>query len=171
VPSTRPASRRAPSKASCARQASLFELQKTTDGKGEYFVALREKKGEELAAQLAGIVAQALKKLPIPKVMRWGDSEHQFVRPVHSLILLHGSQVVAGEVLGLASGRTTIGHRFLASGEIVIGHADDYAARLAEPARSSLPLPNDGRRSRNSSPPRQASSMPASTRPTACSTR
>ncbi|MEF8698812.1 MAG: glycine--tRNA ligase subunit beta [Candidatus Accumulibacter sp. UW26] len=115
-----------------AAGVTFAELQKTTDGKGEYFVALREKKGEELAAQLAGIVAQALKKLPIARLMRWGDSEHQFVRPVHSLMLLHGSQVVAGEVLGLASGRTTIGHRFLASGEIVIGHADDYAARLAE---------------------------------------
>jgi glycyl-tRNA synthetase beta chain len=46
---------------------------------------------------LAEIVAQALKKLPIPKVMRWGDSDHQFVRPVHSLILLHGSTIVAGE--------------------------------------------------------------------------
>jgi glycyl-tRNA synthetase beta chain len=63
--------------------------------------------------------------------MRWGDSEHQFVRPVHGLVLLHGSQVVAGEVLGLASGRTTKGHRFLSAGDIVIERADDYAVRLA----------------------------------------
>jgi glycyl-tRNA synthetase beta chain len=115
-----------------AAGVTFAELLKTSDGKGEYFVALREQKGEDLAAQLAEIVAQALKKLPIAKLMRWGDSEHQFVRPVHSLILLHGSRVVAGEVLGLASGRTTMGHRFLASGEIVIDHPDDYVARLAE---------------------------------------
>ncbi|MEF8728145.1 MAG: glycine--tRNA ligase subunit beta [Accumulibacter sp.] len=114
-----------------AAGVSFAQLHRTSDAKGEYFVARREQKGEELSAHLAAIVAQAVRKLPIPKVMRWGDSEHQFVRPVHSLILLHGSQVVAGEVLGLGSGRTTMGHRFLSAGDVVIERADDYAARLA----------------------------------------
>ena len=107
------------------------QLATTTDSKGEYFVARREKKGEELALHLADIVSQSLRKLPIPKLMHWGDSEHQFVRPVHGLILLHGQHVVAGEVLGLHSGRTTQGHRFLSSGEIAIDHPDEYVARLA----------------------------------------
>ena len=71
-----------------AAGVTFDELQKTTDGKAEYFVARRAKAGEELVAHLADIVAQALKKLPIPKVMRWGDSEHQFVRPV-PLSLIH----------------------------------------------------------------------------------
>lgn len=62
---------------------SFEQLHRAADGKGEYFVARLEKKGENLDVHLAEIVAQALKKLPIPKVMRWGDSEHQFVRPVH----------------------------------------------------------------------------------------
>ncbi len=115
-----------------AAGVAFEQLHTTADGKGEYFVARREKKGEELAAHLAEIVAQAVRKLPIPKVMRWGDSEHQFVRPVHGLILLHGGRVVPGEVLGLTSGRTTIGHRFLSTGEIAIAHPDEYAARLAQ---------------------------------------
>jgi len=114
-----------------AAGVSFAQLHRTTDAKGEYFVARREQQGEELSAHLAAIVAQAVRKLPIPKVMRWGDSDHQFVRPVHSLVLLHGSQIVAGEVLGLGSGRTTIGHRFLSAGEISIERADEYAARLA----------------------------------------
>lgn len=114
-----------------AAGVTFAQLHKVADGKGEYFVARREKKGEELAAHLPEIVAQALRKLPIPKVMRWGDSEHQFVRPVHGLILLHGDRVVAGEVLGLPSGRTTMGHRFLSAGEITIDHPDEYVARLA----------------------------------------
>ncbi|HRL78140.1 MAG TPA: glycine--tRNA ligase subunit beta [Candidatus Accumulibacter phosphatis] len=114
-----------------AAGVSFAQLHPTTDAKGEYFVARREQKGEELSAHLAAIVAQAVRKLPIPKVMRWGDSDHQFVRPVHGLLLLHGSRVVAGEVLGLGSGRTTMGHRFLSAGEISIERADDYAARLA----------------------------------------
>ena len=114
-----------------AAGVSFAQLHPTTDAKGEYFVARREQKGEELSVHLAAIVAQAVRKLPIPKVMRWGDSDHQFVRPVHGLLLLHGSRVVAGDVLGLGSGRTTMGHRFLSAGEISIERADDYAARLA----------------------------------------
>ncbi|SBT07233.1 glycine tRNA synthetase, beta subunit [Candidatus Accumulibacter aalborgensis] len=114
-----------------AAGVTFDELQKTTDGKAEYFVARRAKAGEELVAHLADIVAQALKKLPIPKVMRWGDSEHQFVRPVHGLILLHGARIVPGEVLGLQSGRRTLGHRFLSTGEIVVDHPADYVAKLA----------------------------------------
>lgn len=114
-----------------AAGVTFAELSRVGDGKGEYFVARREQKGQPLTALLAELVAQALKKLPIAKLMRWGASEHQFVRPVHSLILLHGATIIDGEVLGLTSDRRTIGHRFLAEGEIVIDHAAQYAERLA----------------------------------------
>ena len=106
------------------------QLQRRRDGKAEYFVARWAKTGEALDAHLAEIVAQALRKLPIAKLMRWGDSDHQFVRPVHGLILLHGRRIVPGSVLGLSSGRSTLGHRFLSSGDIVIDDAADYSARL-----------------------------------------
>jgi glycyl-tRNA synthetase beta chain len=79
---------------------------------------------------LAGVVAEALKKLPIPKVMRWGDSDHQFVRPVHGLVMLHGDSVVPGEVLGLTSGNTTRGHRFLGDGQLTLTDADSYETAL-----------------------------------------
>jgi glycyl-tRNA synthetase beta chain len=111
---------------------SYGELQKTSDGKADYFVARIEKKGERLDDHLPEIVTQALKKLPIQKVMRWGASEHQFVRPVHGLIMLHGNRVVPGQVLGVASGRTTLGHRFLSEGEIVIDTPALYPMKLAE---------------------------------------
>ena len=106
------------------------QMQKAGDGKAEYFVARIEKKGESLDAHLSEIIVQALKKLPIQKLMRWGDSEHQFVRPVHSLIVLHGTRIVPCVVLGLNSGNTTRGHRFLSSGEIVINSPDEYAVKL-----------------------------------------
>src|SRR5512135_1421139 len=61
--------------------ATFEQLQRVQDGKAEYFVARIEQKGKPLDAYLADMVAQALKKLPVPKLMRWGDSEHQFVRP------------------------------------------------------------------------------------------
>ena len=97
----------------------------------DYFVARSEKKGESIDAHLAEIVTAALKKLPIPKLMRWGDSDVQFVRPVHGLIMLHGSRIVPGKVLALESGKTTLGHRFMSTGEIVIDKAESYSAKLA----------------------------------------
>jgi len=106
------------------------QLKRLQDKKGEYFVALVDKKGNTLDSMLASLVEAALKKLPIPKLMRWGDSEHQFVRPVHHLVMLHGGDVVPGEVLGLHSGNTTRGHRFLHGNEIKITSADAYEEAL-----------------------------------------
>ncbi len=106
-------------------------LQRSSDGKAEYFVARLEQKGKELEDFLSDMVAQALKKLPITKLMRWGDSDHQFVRPVHALTMLHGSTIISGEVFGLQSGNVTRGHRFLSEGAIVLKHADDYESELA----------------------------------------
>jgi len=105
----------------------IAKFEKRMDGKAEALFYEATVKGVALDDVLAGIVADALKKLPIPKVMRWGDSDHQFVRPVHGLVQLHGTRVVPGEVLGLTSRAITLGHRFLSSGEIAIGNADAYA--------------------------------------------
>ena len=112
--------------------ADVSALEKHGEGKAECFVFRSLKAGEPLENHLSAIVQAAVKKLPIPKMMRWGDSDVQFVRPVHRLIMLHGERVVHGVVLGLTSGNTTLGHRFLSTGEIVIGHAERYAATLRE---------------------------------------
>src|SRR5512135_1402306 len=114
---------------------ALNQLHRISDGKAEYFVARVEQKGKALDDYLADILAQALKKLPVPKLMRWGDSEHQFVRPVHGLVILHGERVVLAEVLGLASGNVTSGHRFMCSERITINHADQYEETLAREGR------------------------------------
>jgi glycyl-tRNA synthetase beta chain len=108
-------------------------LQRTQDAKGEYFVFRTAKPGELLERHLAGIVQTALEKLPIPKLMRWGDNDARFVRPVHGLVMLHGERVVPGIVFGLhsaKSGRKTCGHRFMGKAEIVLKNADEYEARL-----------------------------------------
>jgi glycyl-tRNA synthetase beta chain len=98
--------------------------------KGMVFVAQVIVAGNTLAGLLAGIVEEALKKLPIPKVMRWGDGDAEFVRPVHGLVMLHGSRIVPGMVLGLTSDNRTQGHRFLAQGEITVKSAASYAQQL-----------------------------------------
>ncbi|MDN0074891.1 glycine--tRNA ligase subunit beta [Crenobacter sp. SG2303] len=111
---------------------SVDELTVSNDGKQDVYAYESTKTGEPLSAALSDIVASALKKLPVPKLMRWSDLDHQFVRPVHGLIMLHGDQVVPGEVLGLKSGNATRGHRFLSQGEVVISHADQYPVELFE---------------------------------------
>lgn len=113
----------------------LAQLQRVSDGKTEHFVARIEQKGKPLDEYLQDIIVQALKKLPVPKLMRWGDFEHQFVRPVHGLVILHGKRVVKAEVLGLSSGNVTSGHRFMCSEPVTIHHADDYEATLARDGR------------------------------------
>jgi glycyl-tRNA synthetase beta chain len=89
------------------------KLLRVKDGKAEYFAVKIEQPGKPLDDYLADIIALAVKKLPVPKLMRWGDTEFQFVRPVHALTVLHGSRVIFVELFGLQSGNVTRGHRFL----------------------------------------------------------
>jgi glycyl-tRNA synthetase beta chain len=100
--------------------------------KGFVYAVERTVPGAKLAEVLAQKVAAALAALPIPKMMRWGDGEAQFVRPVHGLVMLHGARVVPGSVLGVESGRRTRGHRFMAKGWIALRDADAYEAQLRE---------------------------------------
>jgi glycyl-tRNA synthetase beta chain len=107
-----------------------LEQRDTPKGKAFFYRAMAE--GAALDAVLASKAEAALKSLPIPKVMRWGDGEAEFVRPAHGLVMLHGARVVPGAVLGLESGRATLGHRFLSAGALTLAHADDYETVLRE---------------------------------------
>ena len=113
----------------------LDRLQRKNDAKGEYFIFVGNQKGEPLKNHLANLVEASLKQLPTPKLMRWGNRDTQFVRPVHSLIMLHGDSVIPGTVLGLVSGRVTRGHRFLSRGPLKIARADRYAQTLEKSGR------------------------------------
>ena len=107
-------------------------LKVMNDGKQDIYAHEFTQTGQTLADLLGEIVNAAVKKLPIPKVMRWGSSTHTFVRPVHGLVAMHGANVLPVNVLGLDSRNFTLGHRFLSQGEIVFAQADDYAKQLAE---------------------------------------
>lgn len=111
------------------------QLEKGSDGKQEVFIFRSVKQGEALVNVLSGIIETALKKLPAPKMMRWGDRDGQFIRPVHRLSVLHGSEIVPARVLHLEAGRITLGHRFLSQGDITLASADEYAGRLYEQGR------------------------------------
>ena len=107
-------------------------LHKTAGPKGEIYVARVTQAGRALDEVLAAKTEAALKSLPIPKLMRWGSGDAQFVRPVHGLVMLHGSRVIPGTVLGLPSGNTTRGHRFMGKGAITLASADSYERQLLD---------------------------------------
>jgi glycyl-tRNA synthetase beta chain len=114
------------------RGVSVDRLVRVNDGKQEIFAHRDLAKGSHLSTSLEGKVEDAIKHLPIPKMMRWGSGDAEFVRPVHGLVMMHGANVVPGKVLGIESGNRTRGHRFMSSGEVVIGSADGYEATLRD---------------------------------------
>jgi len=109
---------------------ALAGFERRMDGKAEALFHTALVPGARLADVLAGIVQEAVKALPIPKVMRWGDGDATFVRPVHKLTMVHGADVVPGVVLDLTAGRTTRGHRFMSRGDIDIATAEAYEPTL-----------------------------------------
>ena len=115
-----------------SNQISIEQLSQINDGKQIVFAYEYKQSGLPLSALLSEILNQAIKKLPIPKVMHWGSSTFTFVRPVHGLMMIHGSTIVPGSVLGLVSQNWTLGHRFLSTDKIVINQAADYARKLFE---------------------------------------
>jgi len=109
---------------------AVEQLQRLTDAKGERFVARSEKPGQATAALVPEIVREALAALPIPKPMRWGSHDYAFVRPVHWLVMLHGADVIDGEVLGVRSGRASRGHRFHHPQPVHVADADSWLDSL-----------------------------------------
>ena len=105
-------------------------LQQLDTGKGAWFVFHAVQPGQPLAALLPEIVDEALKALPIPRPMRWADHEHAFVRPAHWLVMLHGADVIDGEVLGIRSGRQSRGHRFMHPQPVHVADADGWLAAM-----------------------------------------
>ncbi len=123
-----------------ADASAVSGLKRAMDGKAEALFYDSQVTGVLLADGLQKAVSEAIAKLPIPKVMSYqlaqncempGWSSVSFVRPAHKLIALHGANTPTITLLGLKSGRETLGHRFEAAvSPVVIADADSYAATL-----------------------------------------
>jgi len=111
---------------------TVEQAERIATDKGEWLVHRAKIEGQPTKNLLNGIVANALAKLPIPKPMRWADKIVQFIRPVHTVTMLLGDELIEGEILGVASARTIRGHRFLGEKEFEIQHADQYPQLLRE---------------------------------------
>jgi len=111
---------------------TVEQAERIATDKGEWLVHRAKIEGQPTKNLLNDIVANALAKLPIPKPMRWADKTVQFIRPVHTVTMLLGDELIKGEILGVASARTIRGHRFLGEKEFEIQHADQYPQLLRE---------------------------------------
>jgi glycyl-tRNA synthetase beta chain len=114
------------------RGVTVDQLIRVNDGRQDVFAHRDLAKGGRLDTDLELKVEEALRRLPVPRMMRWGSGDAQFVRPVHGLVMLHGTRRVPGTVLGVKSGKSTRGHRFMGESDIAITDADAYEATLLE---------------------------------------
>ena len=113
---------------SCGVEVDVLQQQQTD--KGVWLVFKATEKGQVLSALIEDIINKTLSQLPIPKRMRWGSYDAEFVRPVHWLVLMHGEDVIDAEVMGLKSSAKTFGHRFHSPGAITLNSADEYQEKL-----------------------------------------
>src|SRR6185312_1562829 len=116
--------------ASC--KASVEELQRREEGKGTFLYYVGIKPGAPAMELLPGLVQSALDALPIPRRMRWGAGEAQFVRPVHWIAMLYGKEVVPASLLDTPSGNLTRGHRFHAPKPLRVSSPSVYERVLRE---------------------------------------
>ncbi|WP_288984652.1 glycine--tRNA ligase subunit beta [uncultured Pseudoalteromonas sp.] len=93
--------------------------------KGAWLLHIAKVAGQETKLLMADAISKALAKLPIPKPMRWGANKTQFIRPVHTVTILLGSELIEGEILGKQVSNQLQGHRFHHPEKVSINHADD----------------------------------------------
>ena len=111
---------------------TVEQAERLTTEKGEWLLYKANQTGKTAKELIPEMVNRALLKLPIPKPMRWGSSRTQFIRPVHTLTLMYGEQVIDGETLGVRSGNEVTGHRFHHEGLVKLKNASEYKEKLAE---------------------------------------
>ncbi|GAA0669085.1 glycine--tRNA ligase subunit beta [Rheinheimera tangshanensis] len=125
-----------PTKAAAAWAASngitADQAERLETDKGAWLIHKALIKGESTASLLPAVITTALAKLPIAKPMRWGNSTAEFIRPVHTVTLLLGDDVVPATILGKESGRVSYGHRFHAPALVEIKNADSYLSTLEQ---------------------------------------
>ncbi|MDH5216256.1 MAG: glycine--tRNA ligase subunit beta [Gammaproteobacteria bacterium] len=109
---------------SCGTEVDQLETLKTD--KGAWLVFNQREIGKTTAEIIPDLVVQSLNRLPVPKRMRWASFEHEFVRPVHWLLMLHGDEILPCTMFGHKAGQTTMGHRFHHPDAITISRPADY---------------------------------------------
>jgi len=111
---------------------TVDQAERLKTDKGEWLLHKATVKGQSLKQLAQGFIESAIKTLPIPKPMRWGDSTAQFIRPVHTLTVMLGDELINAEVLETKSARFIQGHRFHSKQGFELDHVDNYLNKLRE---------------------------------------
>ncbi|MBR9728856.1 glycine--tRNA ligase subunit beta [Shewanella intestini] len=109
---------------------TVEQAERLKTDKGEWLLHKASVIGVETKTLIADMAQKALDKLPIPKPMRWGSNKIQFIRPVNTVTMLLGDELIAGKLLGVESARTIRGHRFMGQKSFELSHADNYLSEL-----------------------------------------
>jgi glycyl-tRNA synthetase beta chain len=109
---------------------TVEQAERIKTDKGEWLLHKAKQSGKTIVELLPEMVATAVAKLPIPRPMRWGSNKSQFVRPVHTLTLLYGKQVIPTQLFEINSSNVLQGHRFHHQGLVELAHADQYEDSL-----------------------------------------
>ncbi len=109
---------------------AVESLERLETPAGSWLVFRGESAGRLASDLLPAMVTEALAELPVPRRMRWGSSNIEFVRPVHWVVMLLGREIVPAIILGLPSGRVTYGHRYMSDGPIDLATPADYVPAL-----------------------------------------
>jgi glycyl-tRNA synthetase beta chain len=109
---------------------AVAALGRNKTDKGEWLAHETVEKGKTVSELLPELIEIALNGLPIPRRMRWGASDAEFVRPVHWVVLLHGSEIIRACIMGIDTSDTSRGHRFHAPGAIKISSPGSYLSTL-----------------------------------------
>lgn len=109
---------------------SVNQLEQLETPKGTWLMFYQKQSGQNASELIPGIINRSLSALPIPKRMRWGNRDEEFVRPVHWVLLLFGDEVIPAKILGRTAGRTTRGHRFHRPETIEISAPAEYLGQL-----------------------------------------
>jgi glycyl-tRNA synthetase beta chain len=109
---------------------AIEALERVTTDKGEWLVFNTVESGRPAAELMPELIERVLSSLPIPRRMRWGAGDAEFVRPVHWIVLLHGSDVVETTIMGIPTGRESRGHRFHSTGPVPIEKPAKYRETL-----------------------------------------
>jgi glycyl-tRNA synthetase beta chain len=112
--------------------ASIDQAETRADKKGDFYVALSERRGRSTAEVVAAIVPEIIRAFPWPKSMRWGNGRLRWVRPLHSILCLLDGKLVPFEVDGIATGKDTRGHRFMAPKPFSVKGFKDYVEKLRQ---------------------------------------
>jgi glycyl-tRNA synthetase beta chain len=108
----------------------VADLGRTSTEKGEWLSCDIVEPGKTSVELMPPLIERALAALPIPRRMRWGAGDAEFVRPVHWIVLLHGSDVLDASIMGIAAGNQSRGHRFHCDKPVVIKTPADYLPSL-----------------------------------------